>query len=161
MQNGDRYSGMVLGVTSNTLTFQSEILGKLNLPRAKVAMVRLGPAPEPRDAQSPAWTASSPARSVPSTNNADLSGAFRNLSSYTNLMEHVRSQILGGAGPEANQKFDELLGGLMSGKLNVDDIRQQARASAEQLRALKSSGGDDETGGLLDGYLSISRDLPG
>src|ERR1700761_2581884 len=39
MQNGDRYAGKILSVTSNTIVFQSDVLGKLTLARDKVAML--------------------------------------------------------------------------------------------------------------------------
>ena len=51
-------------------------------------------------------------------------------------------------------KFNELLGGLMSGKLSVDDIRAQAKTAADQLRALKREGGE-EAGFAADAYLAI------
>jgi hypothetical protein len=51
-------------------------------------------------------------------------------------------------------KFNELLGGLMSGKLSVDDIRAQAKTAADQLRALKREGGED-AGFAADTYLAI------
>src|SRR5437899_8094720 len=44
MQNGDRYFGKVLSVTTNTVVLQSEVLGTVNLPRARVANIALGTA---------------------------------------------------------------------------------------------------------------------
>jgi len=69
-------------------------------------------------------------------------------------MELVRAQFLSDAGPEANNKFDELAGGLLNGKLSVEDIRAEAKSAADQVRALKREMGDDATSGL-DGYLVI------
>ena len=66
----------------------------------------------------------------------------------------MQKQFLSGAGPEANNKFNELLGGLMSGKLSLDDIRAEAKTAADQLRALKREGGE-ETGFATDAYLAI------
>ena len=66
----------------------------------------------------------------------------------------MQKQFLSGAGPEANNKFNELLGGLMSGKLSVDDIRAEAKSAADQLRALKREGGE-EAGFATDAYLAI------
>src|ERR1700744_5404768 len=39
MQNGDRYAGKILSVTSNTIVFQSDVLGKLTLARDKVSQL--------------------------------------------------------------------------------------------------------------------------
>ena len=66
----------------------------------------------------------------------------------------MQKQFLGGAGPEANDKFNELLGGLMSGKLTVDDIRAQAKSAADQLRALQRDSGE-EAGFAANTYLAI------
>ncbi len=80
--------------------------------------------------------------------------ALRGLSGSTNLIQQVQKQFLSGAGDEANNKFNELLGGLMSGKLSVDDIRAEAKSAADQLRALKREGGE-EAGFAADAYLAI------
>src|SRR6266850_7064294 len=42
MQNGDHYYGKVLSLTTNSLALQSEVLGRVNLPRAKVQLVTMG-----------------------------------------------------------------------------------------------------------------------
>ena len=65
----------------------------------------------------------------------------------------MQSKFLSDAGPEANQKFEEMLNGLMSGKISVDDLRAQAKAAADQLRALKGSG--EDPGFAADTYLAI------
>src|SRR5437016_5403615 len=71
----------------------------------------------------------------------------------TNIMQQVQQQFLSGASPQANQKFNEMAGGLLTGKLNVADIRAEAAAAADQLRKLKHDSGDDA--GALEGYLTI------
>ena len=58
------------------------------------------------------------------------------------------------AGPEANNKFNEMVSGLMSGRLTVNDIRAEAKSAADQLKELKRDLGED-AGGALDGYLAI------
>ncbi len=72
----------------------------------------------------------------------------------TNLMQQVQKQFLSGAGPEANTKFNDLLGGLMSGKLRVDDIRAEAKSAADQLRTMQRESGED-AGFAANAYLSI------
>src|SRR5205814_144005 len=37
MQNGDRYNGRVLSMSADTVLFQSEVLGKIKLPRKNIA----------------------------------------------------------------------------------------------------------------------------
>jgi hypothetical protein len=76
------------------------------------------------------------------------------LSTSTNLIQQVQKQFLSGAGPEANNKFNEMLGGLMSGKLSVDDIRAEAKSAADKLRTLQRESGED-AGFAANAYLSI------
>ena len=155
MQNGDRYFGKVLSLTTNRVVMKSDVLGTVNLPRDNVATISLGPNTATNIARAPAMTnGESRAPSVALTNgNPDLSGAFRQLGPNTNFIRQVQAQFLSGAGDEANNKFNELVGGLMSGKLTVNDLRKEAKSAADQLRAVKRDLGDDS--GTLDGYLSI------
>jgi hypothetical protein len=152
MQNGDRYSGAVVSMTPDTVVLQSEVLGQLKLPRNKVSTITLGSAivsvrpvtstnnPAPRDAATPVA--------------ADAEGALRQLGSSTNLIEHIRNQFLADAGPQANGKFDELLNGLMSGKMDINGLRAEAKTAADQLRAMKKDMGG-EAGETLDAYLGV------
>jgi hypothetical protein len=156
MQNGDRYLGKVLSLTTDKLVIQSDVLGKLTLPRDKVALIALGTilktnaasvsplAPEPVNAPAVALTNS----------NSDIAGALRGLGSDPKTIERIRGQFLAGAGADANQKFDEMLGGLASGKLNLDSIRSEADSAATRLRAMKKELGPD-AGEALDAYLVI------
>jgi hypothetical protein len=94
---------------------------------------------------------------APATNGApapDISAALRQLGANSNLIQQVQSQVLSGASPEANDKFNEMVGGLMSGKLTVNDIRAQAKSAADQMRAAKKDLGED-AGFAIDGYLAI------
>jgi len=152
MQNGDRYFGRVLSLNSNTLVLQSDVVGTVHLPRAKVALIALG-ADTPTNA---AGALSSPnSRLAAPTNTAlDLSASLRELGANTNFIQQVQAQILGEAGPEANNKFNEMVAGLMSGNLTVNDSRTEAQSAAAQLKDLKRNLGD-EAGWALDGYLAI------
>jgi len=42
MQNGDRYFGKVLSVSADTVVLESEVLGKINVPRKKIASLAIG-----------------------------------------------------------------------------------------------------------------------
>jgi hypothetical protein len=151
MQNGDRYNGKVISMTADTVILQSDVLGKITLPRGKVANINLGAIAAMPVAHS---TNQAKASSLTQTNvDPDIATALRQLGANTNFIERVRKQFLSDAGPEANNKFDELVGGLFSGKLDIESIRAQAKQAADQIRELKRQGGD--VGDLLDSYLAI------
>ena len=149
--NGDRYSGKILSFDTNSVVLQNEVLGTVNLPRRTVSSIHIG-------ATTPQTRLSTNALSLPSriagTNAVQSNRTAFATSSGTNIMELVRAQFLSDAGPEANNKFDELAGGLLNGKLSVEDIRAEAKSAADQVRALKREMGDDATSGL-DGYLVL------
>src|SRR6266436_1690006 len=56
MQNGDRYFGRLLTFTNDMLVLQSDLLGTVRLPRAKVASVVLGSSAVTNLARVPAQT---------------------------------------------------------------------------------------------------------
>jgi hypothetical protein len=70
------------------------------------------------------------------------------------LVSQVQQQVFGQGNPVASQKFNELMGGLMSGSLSVGDIRAQAQDSIKQIKEAKQQLGPD-AGDLFDGYLAI------
>ena len=160
MQNGDRYFGKVLSVSADTVVLESEVLGKINVPRKKVASLAFG-----TNAAAPKASTHVAPVSVPTnlptaaslaalaSTNADLSAAFRNLGANTNFVRQIREQMLAGS-PEAASNYDELVSGLMSGKLNMNDLRREAKSSADQLRALKRDLGP-EAGVSLNAYLEV------
>jgi hypothetical protein len=156
MQNGDRYLGTVLSLDTNTLALHSAVLGKVNLPRGQVAFITLGPGGATNVLRSASATKREPtASSITITNGtADLSAPLRQLGANTNFIEQIRAQFLADAGPEANNKFNAMLGGLLSGRLTVNDIRSEAKSAADQLKELKRDLGEDG-GGAFDGYLAI------
>jgi hypothetical protein len=151
MQNGDRYFGAVLSMSAESIVLQSEILGQIKIPRGKVSTITLG-----NIAAHPSVAANSgaPGISPTGTNSpSDASDPLRQLGANTNLVQQIRKQFLSDAGPQANDKFDELLTGLMTGKLDMNGLRAEAKAAADQLRAAKKDmGGDSFT---LDAYLGV------
>lgn len=160
MQNGDRYSGKVLSVSADTVVLESEVLGKINVPRKKVATLMIGAnAATPNTATNIARVSAStnlpaavPAAALANTN-VDLSAAFRNLGANTNFIGQIRQQMLAG-NSEAASNYDKLVSGLMTGKLNLDDLRREAKSSADQLRELKRDLGP-EAGDSIDAYLGV------
>lgn len=69
-------------------------------------------------------------------------------------MQWVQQELLTGADPTAQTKFQALAGGLLSGQISEAQIRAEAQTATQQLRQLKKDLGDD-FGDELDGYLNI------
>jgi hypothetical protein len=159
MQNGDRYSGKVVSVSPDTVELNSEVLGKITVPRNQVVSLSLGTnAITPKATGNPAQAIATniPTATVPgalANTNVDLSAAFRQLGANTNFVGQIRQQMLAG-NPEAARKYDEMVSGLLSGQLSVSDVRQQAQTAAAQLRELKRQLGP-EADDSLDGYLQV------
>lgn len=155
MQNGDRYTGKVLSLDSKTLLLKNENLGTIRIARAKVANVTFGTNTVAATTPAPTTTNTQPiAPSITTTNGqADLSASLKSLGANTNLVKQIQSQFLAGAGPEANAKFNEMVSGMMSGKMDINGLRDEAKKAAANLRQMKREVGDDT--GMLDSYLSI------
>jgi hypothetical protein len=156
MQNGDRYAGKVVSMTADTIFLQSDVLGRITLPRSKVASINLGASAATTVVRPPVARATNQtgtASLVLTNANPDMAAALHQLGANTNFIEQIRKQFLSEAGPEANNKFDEMVGGLMSGKIDMNNLRAEAKAAADQIRALKGQGGD--VGDALDSYLVI------
>lgn len=156
MQNGDRYNGKVLSLNADTLVIQNELVGTLKLPRSKVSQIVLGTLGSANLGRNTSNT-NAPKRELtsPPLTNAEVSAALRQLSKNTNnALGQTPEQLLDSAGPEARAKFNELLTGLLSGKLSVSDLRAQAKSTADEVRKLRGELGED-AGGLLDTYLAI------
>jgi len=156
MQNGDRYLGKILSLDTNTLVLRSDVLGTVRLPRGKVTLVTLDSIAATNFARLTSTTNGLSGAPFGTLTNGttDLSVALRQLGANTNFIQQVRTQFLAAAGPEANNKFNAMVGGLMSGTLSVNDIRAEAKSATAQLKELKRDLGDD-AGWALDGYLAI------
>jgi hypothetical protein len=173
MQNGDRYSGTVLAVSADTVVLNSEMLGKINVPRNKVATLTFST--NANAAIKPATTASArpaatnlpapPASIVLAGTNVNLSASLRQLGANTNFIGEIRQQMLASS-PEATDKYDEMVNGLLSGQLDMNDLRRQAQTSADQLRELKRQLGPDADASLdtylkvLDAFVNEAADTP-
>lgn len=157
MHNGDTFHGTVLSLSTNYLVLQNTNLGKVTLPRAKVTAIVFGTGTSTAPAPLPALAPSGvllPGPVVSPTNfTADLALALRGLRAQTNLIQQVEVQVFGSANPQATAKFNELLDGLSTGKISLNDLRAQAQSAANQLRSLKKDLGPDA--GVADSYLAI------
>lgn len=168
LTNGDHYRGTVISMTASNVEFQSEIQGRVTLPRSKIATITFNEVIG-RPVKAITNTAliignASSATNVPHSVSVTTTGTsaqanpvieqLRQQGVAPKLIEQVQEQIFGKASPEAAQKFDELMGGLMTGRYNVEDIRKQAQASIAQIRTAKKDLGGD-AGDMLDSYLVI------
>jgi hypothetical protein len=160
LQNGERLAGKVLALTTNTLVIESELLGKVSLPRDHVAVITLGPRTTASAGKLSAATNQLSRALIAARAKTDPSAttALGDVEANTNSIRQIQSQFLGDAGPEANKQFGQMVAGLMSGRITVSDLRAQAKAVADQARALKREGGDDPSG-MLDSYLAILDDF--
>lgn len=156
MRNGDRYYGQVLSLNSNTVVLQSDVLGELRLTRSKVGGITFN-APKPAGEPTPSVVPPVPALPAGGTTN-DLDRLVLQLGRSTNLVADVQRGVLSEAGPEATRQFNDMIKGLLTGRLTVDDIRAQAATAAGQIRQIRSELGED-AGGVLDGYLKILEDF--
>jgi|SRR6266850_5382422 len=162
MQNGDRYMAKVLAMTNATLVLQSEILGTFTVPRDKVARILLGAAALTNTTHAPAGepiSASSQKLALPGANrgaqrNPQSSATGKDAPDQKQIIQQIQEEFLAGADPAAKSKYNEMVSGFLSGKLNVSDIRAEAKSAAEQLRAARKDLGED-AGFALDGYLAI------
>src|ERR1041385_662438 len=135
-ENGDRYNGKVLLVDEHKVKVQNDITGVLSIPRAKVSVITFGnPKPSHASLSAPGTAAST-----------NLSGLSPNkpLQFDPSAIQQVQNQILGDANPEANQMFQEMVRGLMGGKMDLGDIQVKAQSTLKELKELQKDLGDDE-----------------
>lgn len=152
MQNGDRYNGKVVSVTTNQLVLHSDVLGTINLSRSHVSQITFEAGATSPTALSQPKPATISATKI--STNTSLTATMRQLKSQPQLIQQIQNDYLNDATPEAKAKFDEMLTDLSSGKMSVGDLRAQAKATADQVRALRKELGE-EAGEGLDGYLAI------
>lgn len=142
MVNGDRYHGAIQLVNEKEVHLQSEILGLIKIPRAKVTAIQFGDVKEvaPAPAVAP---------------KAAAAGTTNEFVFDPKAIEKVQQEFLGTATPEANAMFSEMLQGLSSGKISVNDIRAQAAETLKQLKELQAELGEEGDNPLLATYGSI------
>jgi hypothetical protein len=158
LQNGDRFSGKVLSVSANAVVLESDALGKITVPRQKVARLAFGTNtitpvavnPVPPVPTNPPTAA---ALSALLKTNAQMTAVLRQPGTDTNVIRQIREQMLAGS-PGASAKYDEMVSSLLSGQMNMDDLRREAQSSVDELRELKRDLGPD-VGDSLDGYLEV------
>lgn len=158
MQNGDILNGKVLTMTTNALVLQNDNLGTVKLPRAKVSNITFGAVMVKVSAPvAPAvGGVATPQPAGPETNSmSDLQSMLRGIHDESNLVQQIEAQVLGSsASPEAVNKFNELLDGLSTGKIDMNELRAEAQSAANQLQDYKKEMGPD-AGEEVDSYLAV------
>jgi hypothetical protein len=140
--NGDRYHGKVLSMDDKKVTLQNEVTGTLQIPRARIVTLSF------REK-----TAAPALAKIVATNTPALRPGAIQLDQ--GAVQKVQNELLAGATPEANQMFNEMVQGLMSGQMDMADIRNKAQTTLQELRSLQKELGNDETAELLNSYGAI------
>jgi hypothetical protein len=149
LSNGDRYTGEVLSVTPSEIRLDNEINGLMKLPRNKVRAIYFN---------QPAAPSASSLAPAPRTNAPAVEDGLVKIKKGQidpKALEQVQTDILGAAGPEATAMFNDLLKGLMTGRVTSDDLRKQAKDTVAQLKGLQKELGEDDNNPLLASYLGI------
>jgi hypothetical protein len=150
--NGDTLTGRVLSLDAKEVKIESELLGPVTLARARVATIQLldQPLPPAGPPKSKPAEASKPAAA------GSVDALLKQLQTGgvdAGTMKSLQDQLPLLASPEVSQYFNEKVGGLMSGKIGIADIRKDASKARDELRDLKKDLGPH--GAALDAYLSI------
>ena len=142
--NGDTLHGKVILLDQQHLTLRSELLGELKLPRDRVASITLVARKKPTATQV--------------TPNADATpgGVLEQLRTKgvdRDALSTLKKQFPLLGTPEVSQYVNDKLSGLMTGRLNLQDIRKDAVRARDQIDSLKKDLGPQAD--ALNGYLSI------
>jgi hypothetical protein len=185
--NGDQLTGRVLGVDADTIVLQSDVLGKVTLPRKQVAEIQMGQrrstptgrsaVEQPGQPQPPRVSESTlikelQARGLPIKTLSELPGLMPDVSlpqsqqTPQDVIRQLRTrgispgeldQVQGSvpllAVPGVRAYFDHTLQGLITGRLDLHDLRQEAFKARDGLKDIQKDLGPN--GAALNGYLMI------
>jgi hypothetical protein len=182
LTNGDTISGKVVSLNASHLKLHSELLGDVTLARENVAAVYLGdkrPTARPAAAP-PADNAAAPTAPAPGGADDFIRGLLGQKSpgakppaagasagaTPQELVEKLKKGELDAgslaevqkmfpllATKEAGGYFNDTLGGLLTGKLGIKDIRKDAIKARDGIMELKKDLGPDAN--ALNPYLGI------
>lgn len=138
-ENGDTFNGRVLAVSETEVKLQSEVAGTITIPRDRVSVITFK-----KTAVAKGAAVGSPQLKPGQVLAIDPAAVAQ-----------VQNQFLADATPEARQKFQEMVSGLMTGTLKVEDIQAQARNALADLKALQKELGEGEESELLGTYASL------
>jgi hypothetical protein len=146
--NGDRYTGKVLLLNEKELKLKNDIQGTITIPREKITIIAL----------KPRVTATLKNGPIPRLNSSSV-GTNGSPQIDPNAVAQVQQQFLGEANPEANRLFQEMVAGLMSGKLDVNDIRSKAQSTLGDLKSCEKEIGDGEDADMLRSYMALLQNF--
>jgi hypothetical protein len=147
--NGDMLNGRVVGLDEQQLRLESDVHGKLSIPRAKVVSITFGdrkPAPAPVAAPA----AANPL--VPTSSVDDILKQLRAGAVGQNDVGEIQKMIPLLTNPDAFQYFSNKLSGLKDGSLSVQDIRKEALRARAMVKDLNLG---PEAEQALSPYLGI------
>ena len=160
LKNGETLRGQLVSVNARALTFNSETLGNLSIDREKVAAIFLV---EDRFATSK----SSSVRPSPSPQVSNENELLKGFPSVQDVLKQLQTDGLPNdavsdlkkqfpmlENPEVKEYFMNRVGGLMLGRISIDDIRNDAIDARDQIRDLEKDLGP-QASRALEGYLSI------
>ena len=107
MQNGDRYVGKVLSLSTDVLVMDNEVLGKVKLPRGKVAQITLGTGAVATTTQTPSTNGVTAQTNSVASAKTPAASPLPRLKPGTNVVQQVQDQYLGDATPEAREKYQQ------------------------------------------------------
>lgn len=184
--NGDQLTGRVLNVDADTIVLQSDVLGKVTLPRKQVAAIQMGQSrvtpvrrstdekgqPQQLRVSEATLIKELQARGLPINKLSELHGLIPDVSlpqSQQKPEEVIRQLRTRGISPaELNEVqasvplmavpgvrsyFDQTLKGLITGRLDLYDIRREAVKARDGLKDIQKDLGPNGT--ALNGYLMI------
>lgn len=158
LTNGDLLSGKVATVNAEQVILASDVLGEVKLPRAKVAAIHFGerkPAAAKVGAAPVAPASGAPARTLPAEPSVDdVLNQLKAGAGGGDLTKMLQKEFPLLQSPEVKAYFDKTIGGLMSGELDVSDIRQQALDVRNQVKELEKDLGPEGMAALKP-YLSV------
>jgi hypothetical protein len=158
LANGDVLNGRVVALDEKQLRLESDVHGKLSIPRAKIVSIMLGDRKIP-----PA--ASVPGAAAPAGQASGLDDIFKQLragGAGPNEVGEIQKLMPLLANPEAMQFFQGKVQGLRDGSLSVQDIRREAMRARDQVKeATKGLGPEADQAlapylGILDHFIRES-----
>ena len=165
LTNGDVLNGKVVSLDGKELVLKSELLGELKFAREKISAIHLGEKPVLARPAAPAANPSN-AEAKPALD-PEVQKVLGGVPSSEDVLKQLQGgginpQMIGALQtkfpllntPEASGYFNDTLGGLMTGKLNIQDVRKDAVKARDELKSLQDELGP-ETGAALNGYMSI------
>lgn len=150
LRNGDIIHGKVISLDANVLKLQSESFGEVQIQRDKVATIHLHRRIS-KSTNAPAAPTTAPkSTSSPTDLLQQLqSGKGLNATDWDPIQKQLPLVVT----PEVKEFVGDRLGGLMSGRLNILDIRKEAIDAVNQIKDIQKDLGPEAR--ALSGYLSI------